>query len=57
LNFFTTSKVLSAQNERYKAVGHFKKKIVIVIFKLFGVEAISIISMCSASKKEKSFLS
>ena len=53
MDFFAASKVVSAKDDRFKAVGAFGDTIVSVIFRPLGTEAISIISMRRASRKER----
>ena len=53
VDFFAASTVVSAKQDRFKAVGEFKGGIVAVIFKPLGSEAISIVSMRRASRKER----
>lgn len=53
-DFFERSTVLTAKEGRYMAIGEFKGVIIIaVVFKPLGSEAISVISMRRASKKER----
>lgn len=54
IEFFATSTVLPAKAGRFKAIGEFAESIVAVIFKPLGSEAISVISMRRASRKERS---
>ena len=52
--FFNGSVVLPAKLGRYRAIGRVDgKRIVAVIFRTLGSEALSIISMRPASKKER----
>jgi len=52
--FFDESVVLPAKLGRYRAIGHAGgKRIVAVIFRPLGREALSIISMRPASRKER----
>jgi uncharacterized protein len=56
LDFFEGSTVYSAKQGRSLAVGEFKGQIIIaVIFRPLGSEAISVISMRVASRKERRF--
>ncbi|ESW85551.1 hypothetical protein X770_22810 [Mesorhizobium sp. LSJC269B00] len=54
IEFFATSTVLPAKADRFKAIGEFGEIILAVIFKPLGSEAISVISMRRASRKERS---
>jgi uncharacterized DUF497 family protein len=56
LEFFAGSVVIPAKEGRYKAIGLFRGQILAVIFKPLGTEAISVISMRRASKKERTLL-
>lgn len=56
LEFFAGSVVLPAKQNRFKAIGRFDGTILAVIFKPLGTEAISVISMRRASRKERSVL-
>ncbi|SFI56680.1 hypothetical protein SAMN04515648_0534 [Phyllobacterium sp. CL33Tsu] len=56
LDFFAASVVLPAKDGRLKAVGLFRGQILTVIFKPLGAEAVSVISMRRASKKERNLL-
>ncbi len=52
--FFMGATVLPAKKERFMAIGEFRGKIILaVIFKPLGSEAISVISMRRASRKER----
>ena len=54
IEFFDKAIVLPAKQGRYLAVGEFQGAIsVTVVFKLLGSEALSVISMRPASKKER----
>ena len=54
LDFFAVSTMAEAKNGRSRAIGEFRGKLVTVIFKPLGSEAISVISMRRASRKERS---
>lgn len=56
LEFFLSAHVESAKNGRFKAVGPFGGVTIAVIFKPLGSEALSVISMRQASKKERNLL-
>jgi uncharacterized protein len=51
--FFAAAIIVGARDGRYKAVGTFRGRTVAVIFKPLGTEAISLISMRRASRKER----
>lgn len=52
-DFFATSTVYPATGKRLIAIGNISEKAVTVVFAPLGSEAISIISMRSASPKER----
>jgi uncharacterized DUF497 family protein len=55
--FFLSSLVIPAHSDRYMAIGEFKGEVIIaVVFAPLGSEAISVISMRSASRKERMIL-
>lgn len=54
IEFFATATVLPAKAGRLKAIGEFKETVLAVVFKPLGSEAISVISMRRASRKERS---
>lgn len=51
--FFDTALVLRAARNRYRAIGVSIRGVISVIFAIYGKEAVSIISMRRASRKEK----
>lgn len=52
--FFLTSVVVSTKAGRYMAIGDFEGRIIVaVVFAPLGTEAVSIISMRPASRKER----
>lgn len=51
--FFDTALVLNAYGKRYRAIGVNIRGVISVIFAVYGVEAVSIISMRPASKRER----
>jgi uncharacterized DUF497 family protein len=53
LEFFAKSAVLGARDGRLKAIGEFQGLVLAVIFKRLGTEAISVISMRRADRKER----
>ena len=56
-DFFMNSRIIPAQSGRYKAVGWLqRRKIIVVIFKPLGSEALSVISMRTASVQERTFV-
>jgi uncharacterized protein len=55
--FFLSSRVVSTKADRFMAIGEFKGQAVIaVVFKPLGNEALSVISMRTASRKERTIL-
>lgn len=56
LEFFRDSVVVAADDERLKAVRRFSDGTIAVVFAALGAEAISVISMRPASRKERSLL-
>lgn len=54
IEFFATSVVLPAKAGRLMAIGEFRRFILAVVFRPLGSEAISVISMRRASRKERS---
>jgi uncharacterized DUF497 family protein len=57
MEFFATSTIVPAKAGRFMAIGMFEDRAIIsVIFAPLGTEAISIISMRKASRKERSIL-
>ncbi|MFB9947339.1 BrnT family toxin [Rhizobium puerariae] len=53
VEFFEEATIFDAKLGRLKAVGLFGDDLITVIFKLLGTEAISVISMRRASRKER----
>jgi len=51
--FFDAATIFEAKEGRLKAVGLFGGDIITVIFKLLGTEALAVISMRRASRKER----
>jgi uncharacterized DUF497 family protein len=52
--FFLSAGVTAIRNDRLKAVGEFKGRIIIaVVYRPYGSEALSVISMRPASRKER----
>jgi uncharacterized DUF497 family protein len=51
--FFDTALVLNAYGKRYRAIGVNIRGGISVIFAVYGAEAVSIISMRPASKRER----
>jgi len=51
--FFDTALVLSAFKRRYRAIGVNIRGVISVIFAVYGTEAVSIISMRPANKRER----
>ena len=53
IEFFEASIVVPAKDGRFKAIGEFEGSVLAVIFKPLGAEAIAVISMRHASRKER----
>lgn len=53
LEFFADAKVLPSYEGRFMAIGLFRGVVLTVVFKPLGSEAISVISMRRASRKER----
>jgi uncharacterized DUF497 family protein len=51
--FFLRSRLTLARHGRFRAIGEFEGDIIVVIFATVGTEAISVISMRRASRKER----
>ena len=51
--FFDTALVLNTYGRRYRAIGVNIRGVISVIFAVYGVEAVSIVSMRPANKKER----
>lgn len=51
--FFDRALVLNTYGKRYRAIGVNNRGVISVIFAVYGVEAVSIISMRPASKRER----
>ena len=56
LDFFLEAMVVRSRNQRFKAIGWFDDNPLTVIFRPLGTEAISVISMRRASRKERLLL-
>ncbi len=56
LEFFMSSMVVPARSPRLMAIGAFGESIIAVVFAPLGSEAVSIISMRHASRRERSIL-
>lgn len=57
IEFFAESMVTPSRDGRYVAIGEFRGEIIIaVVFRPLGSEALSVISMRPASRKERSVL-
>jgi uncharacterized DUF497 family protein len=52
-DFFADAVIVSAKTGRYMAIGFLGERMISVVFKALGTEALSIISMRSASRKER----
>ncbi|MBL8571436.1 MAG: BrnT family toxin [Phreatobacter sp.] len=54
LEFFLDANVVAAKDGRFKALGEFNGEMVVaVVFRPLGTEALSVISMRPASRKER----
>jgi hypothetical protein len=56
LEFFAAAVVVPSRNRRYKAIGWLDGRPLAVIFQPLGTEALSVISMRRASRKERMLL-
>jgi uncharacterized DUF497 family protein len=56
VEFFETARVLPAKAGRFMAIGDFEGEIVTAVFRPLGMEALSVVSMRPASRKERSTL-
>ena len=54
--FFANALVLSAKRGRYQVIGKNADGVICVVFAVFGLEGISVISMRPASPKERKLL-
>ena len=54
--FFASARLLPGYEERFMAIGEFEGVVVTVIFKPFGREALSVISMRRASRRERQLI-
>ncbi|THF59536.1 BrnT family toxin [Ollibium composti] len=54
LDFLMTARVLPAMHDRLSAIGEFQGRLIIaVVFRPLGTEALAVISMRPASRKER----
>lgn len=53
LEFFTAAAITPSRGNRLQAIGDFHGRLVTVIFRRLGSEAISVISMRRSSRKER----
>ena len=53
LDFFAEAKIVPAKLGRLKAIGPFEETVIAVVFKPLGSEALTVISMRHASRKER----
>jgi uncharacterized DUF497 family protein len=53
VEFFETAEILPAKRGRYMAINRLGGHVLTVVFKRLGTEAISVISMRPASRKER----
>ena len=56
VDFFLNSRVLPGREGRYRAIGKVENHAVTVVFAPLGREGVSIISMRTASRRERSLL-
>jgi uncharacterized protein len=56
LDFFFNATVRTAKRGRSMAIGRFRDTLLTVVFVSFGTEAVSVISMRRASRKERGLL-
>ncbi len=56
LDYFLASRVIPARGNRFQAIGELANATISVVFVALGSEAISVISMRSASAKERRLL-
>ena len=56
LEFFLGSKVVSAKESRWMAIGRFADGTIAVVFVTLGTEGLSVISMRAASKRERELI-
>jgi uncharacterized DUF497 family protein len=55
LDFFMTARLLPAMHDRFLAIGEFEGRLIVaVVFRPLGTEALAVISMRPASRKERS---
>jgi uncharacterized DUF497 family protein len=54
--FFENSVITAAKSDRLAAVGRHANRIILVVFVKLGIEALSVISMRPASRKERRLL-
>lgn len=53
IEFFAASTIVPAKLDRFMAIGEFDGAVIAVVFKRLGREAISVISMRRATRKER----
>ncbi len=56
VEFFDAAAIYPAKEERLLAIGAFEGTVIAVVFQPLGTEALAIISMRSASRKERNLL-
>jgi uncharacterized DUF497 family protein len=56
VDFFLNAVVVRGKADRFVAVGHVAGRAVTVVFRPLGTEAVSVISMRPASRKERTLL-
>ncbi len=55
-DFFENAVVVPAKQNRFVAIGHLNQKTLAVVFRPLGTQAITIVSMRPASRKERTLL-
>jgi uncharacterized DUF497 family protein len=56
IDFFESAKVIPAKGGRHIAVGRLDGSVLVVVFQVLGGEAVSVISMRRANRKERKLL-
>lgn len=56
IDFFAKARVFESNQDRLVAIGLFEGSAIAVVFRLLGEEALSVISMRPASRKERKLL-
>ncbi|HRD46630.1 MAG TPA: BrnT family toxin [Caulobacter sp.] len=55
-DFFLSSLVVPAKDDRHMAIGRLANGVIAVVFVVLGTEGVSVVSMRPASRKERSLL-